>query len=109
MSDEFLQDGIHSNSNVIDHINEKEFNECILKLGAFISIIKSKKINQTQLFIELLHSKHIQDIFLNVMGIDTFEELVRELMVRYPILYKSKIVKNSLKTKNDNRKTKKHL
>ena len=96
------------NNNVINNINEKEFNEFILKLGSFLSIVNSKKINQTQLFLHILENKNLQEVSLHITGIDTLEEFVRELILRYPILYKSKIVKTQL-SKNAKRKTKKYI
>ena len=102
---EFVTDSNHA----IEHIVERELNDFILKFGSFLSIINSKKINQTQFFIQAVNSKLLQDIIVEVSGLNTFEHFVREMMLRYPVLCKSKIVKNNICKKNVKRKQKKNI
>lgn len=93
------------------HITNKEYDEHILKMGAFVSILHNKKISPIQLYIFIAENKNLQDVIFSILGLDTFEQFTREYALRFPIIYKSKIVLNKLSKKNGqrNRKTKKHL
>ena len=66
MDENIIEGSVADHNNAIKHINEKELNECILKLGSFLTIINSKKINQTQLFIQLVESTDLQEISVGI-------------------------------------------
>lgn len=96
--------GVNHNS-ALNIINVKELDDCIIKFGSFLSIVQTKKINATSYLVILLKNEKLRSILLEMTGIDTFQELVREMMSRYPILCKSKIVYSNIKKKkNDRRK-----
>jgi hypothetical protein len=86
-----------THNNALSVINNKELDECLVKFGSFLSIVQTKKINPTNYLLILVSDSTIRNILLQITGIDTFEELVRELIARYPILCKSKIIRNQIK------------
>ena len=85
-----------NNNDPIYQITEKEFNVCLLKFGSFMSILKNKRINQTMLLTELLESEAHRDCFKRLSGIDTTNILLYNIIIRFPVLYKSKIIKNKI-------------
>jgi len=84
-------------NNPIYRINEEEFNASLLQFGAFISIIKNKRVNQTLLLSLLLENKNIRECFKQISEIDDTRVLLYNLIIRFPILCKSKIIKNKIK------------
>jgi len=99
----------HNSADVF--VNSKDFDECIIKIGSFLSIIQCKKISPIQLFVLLAQSKDLQTIVIEMLGFDTFEQFIREYAVRYPIICKSKIVLTKLtkSKKNANSKAKRNI
>lgn len=95
----------------ISLINNQEFDDILLKFGSFISILKNKKINQTMLLIEILENQVVQKCFKQLTDIDNLQTLTYNMFIRYPILCKSKIVRNKIKDLKyaRNRKRKKYL
>jgi len=106
-----MKDSIEAeNKKIINNINstdpihlikEKEFNEILLSFGSFISIIKNKRINQTMLLLEIIENKRVRTIFMKLTDIDNIQFLIYNLIIRFPILCKSKIIKNKLRDLND--------
>ena len=92
-------------TNALDHMNNHELDVSITRFGAFLSVIQTKKISPAGLLLYLVENRDITSIFLKVTGIDTFEQLVRELMVRFPILYESKVISTKIHKINANKKT----
>lgn len=80
----------------IHQIDEREFDENLIKFGSFISIVKNKRINHTMLLVFVLEDKLIRECFKQVMEIDNEYVLLQRLLDRFPILCKSKIVKHKL-------------
>lgn len=100
-----IRDGIFVRNSFIDkinvndpifQINEKEFNMSLLQFGSYISIIKNKRINQTMLLVMLLESEEARESFKLISSIDSTPVLFYNLITRFPVLCKSKIVKNKL-------------
>jgi len=85
------------NQDASHYLGNKELDECLLQFGSFLSIIQVKKVNYTNYLLILVENEQIREILLEMTGIDTFEELVREMIVRYPILCKSKVVSSRIK------------
>jgi len=90
-------------------IKEKEFNEALITFGSFISIIKNKRINQTMLLIEIIENETVRKIFMDITDIDNIQFLIYNLIIRFPILCKSKVIKNKLKELNNDSKRKRLL
>lgn len=82
--------------NPIYQIEEKEFNDSLLKFGSLVSIIKNKRINQTMLMVELLGSEDYRNCFKKICGIDRNEVLFFNFILMFPVLCKSKIIKNKI-------------
>ena len=110
-----VRDGIFVRNSFVDkinindpifQINEKEFNMALLQFGSFISIIKNKRINQTMLLIMLLDSEEARDSFKMISSIDNTPVLFYNLITRFPVLCKSKIIKNKLNEIANDRKRK---
>ena len=95
-----------NNTNPLYQIKEAEFDEVLLKFGSFVSILKNKRINQTMFLVELLDSELHRDCFKELSGIDETHVLFYNLIVRFPVLCKSKIVKTKIKEINDKRRRK---
>ncbi len=93
----------------INQIKEKEFNESLLKFGSLVTILKGKRINQTMLLLLLLENTSYKDCFKQLAEIENDFILISNLIIRFPILHKSKIIKNKLNKfkKNNDRKRKK--
>lgn len=105
-----LIQGITDHLSADVHVNSKDFDECILKIGSFLSIVNCKKLSAIQLFIVIAQSDILQEIIIEMLGVDTFEQFVREYAIRYPIICKSKIIINKLsQNKNAKRKSKSNL
>lgn len=100
---------IINHTNATDHINNHELDIIITRFGSFLSIIQTKKISPANFLLYMVENKKIVDILLEVSGIPTFEQFVRELMERYPILYESKVISTKITKINAPRKTTKNI
>jgi len=93
----------------VHQINEKEFNISLLQFGSFVSILKNKRVNQTLLLSELLEDEKYRECFSYISEIDDIFILLKNLLVKYPILCKSKIIKTKIKDSNNVGRRKKVL
>ena len=96
-----------NNTNPLHQIKEQEFDDMLLKFGSLISILKNKRINQTMFMVELLNSQQLIDSLKLLTGLDETTMLIYNILTRFPILCKSKIIKNKIKYINDRRRNKK--
>ncbi len=85
------------NENGSHHLVDKELDECFLQFGSFLSMTQNKKINQTNYLLILIENKNLREVLMQMTGIDTFQELVKEMVVRYPLLCKSKAINARIK------------
>ena len=92
-----VQDHVHT-------ITDRELDMIILKMGALLSIIQNKKTNQAKMLIMLVKNERFRKCFLRIAELDSFEQLVRCLMEKYPTLCESKVVSGALKHVNKRRK-----
>lgn len=90
------------NSNPLYIIKEAEFDKILLQFGSLLSIIQNKRINQTMLLVTLLESHKYREIFKTMSGIDDISVLFYNIIVRYPILCTSKIIRNKIEELNGN-------
>lgn len=95
-----------NNNNPLYIIKQSEFDSALLKYGSLLSMMKNKRINQTMFLVELLENEIHQDCFKLLCGIDELDMLFYNLIVRFPVLCKSKIIKTKIKQVNDKRKRK---
>lgn len=91
------------NENGSHYLDNKELDECFLKFGSFLSMIQNKKMNQINYLLILIENKNIRDILLHITGIETFEELIKEMVYRCPSLCKSKLISTRIKNAKHNR------
>ena len=80
-------------------ITDREIDLTILKTGSFLSIISSKKVNQSKLLISVIENEDFRQLFLALIDIDDVQQLVRCIIDKYPSISKSKIVTKSLRKK----------
>lgn len=97
---DLVQDHVYS-------ITDRELDLIILKMGSLLSILQNKKTNQAKMLIMLVQNEGFRECFLKIAELDSFQQLVRCLMERYPTLCESKVVSGALQ--NDNKRTKKDL
>ena len=83
-----------------------EFDDVLLKFGSLVSMLKNKRINQTMFLVELLESEHHRECFKTLAGIEETYVLFYNLIIRFPVLCKSKIIKTKIKEINDKRRRK---
>jgi len=98
-----------NNNNPLYEIKRVEFDDILLKFGSLISMLKNKRINQTMLLIELLENEKYVTCFKSLSGIDESSVLFYNLIVRFPVLYKSKIIKTKIAELHDKQKGKRSL
>ena len=95
-----------NNNNPLYNIKESEFDEVLIRFGSLLSILKNKRINQTMFLVELLDSEAHRECLKILSGIDETDRLFYNLINRFPVLCKSKIVKTKIKQVNDKRRRK---
>ena len=66
--------------NPINQIQDKEFNDAILKFGSFVSILKNKRINQTMLFVIILEDPHFLNAFQKISEVEEKYDLISEFI-----------------------------
>lgn len=76
-------------------LNQKDFNTFLLKFGSFLFLINNKNINPTFLFISLVKDENLQKIYSKMSSISTHVEMLKTVLINYPNLIKSKIVKDN--------------
>ena len=91
-------------TNPVYQLNTKEFDEALLSFGSFLSIINNKRINQTMLLVALLEQKEVIESFKLLSGVDKPQILLYNLIMRFPVLCKSKIIKNKINELTDDGK-----
>jgi hypothetical protein len=85
-------------TNPVYILNEKDFDLFLLKFGSLLYLLNNKNINPTFLFISLVKDDNLQKVFMKMSGINSLMEILKTLLIYYPNLIKSKIVKdNSIK------------
>lgn len=95
-----------NNNNPLHQIKEEEFDEVLLRYGSLVSMLKNKRINQTMFLVELLDSEGHRECFKILAGIEETKSLFYKMILRFPILCKSKIIKTKIAEINDKRKRK---
>jgi hypothetical protein len=97
MFNEKILDDFISRNDPLSQICTKEYILGVFKFGAFLSIIKNKKINPSGLFTSILENKDLRDIFIHVTHSENMNEALLGLLQLYPSLLKSKNTKRLFK------------
>jgi hypothetical protein len=79
----------------ISILTEKELQIFLLKFGALLYLLNNKNINPTFLFLSVVKSDALQEIFQELSGVPTLVEILKYLLISYPNLIKSKIIKEN--------------
>ena len=98
-----------NNNNPLYLIKKAEFDDILLKFGSLVSILKNKRINQTMFLITLLENEQYVKCFKLISGIEETNILFYNLIVRFPVLCKSKIIKSKIEELHDKQKRAKSL
>lgn len=93
---ETILDQVISQQDPVYVVSEKEFDINLLCFGAFVSIVRNKRVNQTALMVLILEAGDFQESFKQITEIDNLYILFKNFLIRYPILCKSKIIKNKI-------------
>ena len=90
-------------------ITEYEFDMCLLKFGALITMLCNKKITQTNLLYLIIENDDFLDILKNISEIEDEKILLYNFIHRYPALSKSAAILKKATQISDDRKRKKYL
>lgn len=89
----------HPTSNIYHH----ECDKYIILIGSLSSMIKNKHINQSAYLIHVLDDEPTQQLFIQITGMNTLQQILASMLNRYPQLCTSKTVSNFVRGKNGKR------
>lgn len=95
-----------NNNNPLYNIKNDEFDVALLKVGSLLTMISNKRVNPTIFLIELLENEEFSNCFMILSGIDRKEVLLYNVICRFPILCKSKIIQTKIKKLHGNKRNK---
>lgn len=78
---------------------EKEFQVAFAKVCSLVCIIKNKKLNMPNIFIEILRNDNIRCIYKHVCDFDNDYEAISKIIEIEPSVIKSKYIKKFLNNK----------
>ena len=78
---------------------EKEFQVAFVKVCSLICILKNKKLNMPNIFIEILKNDNIRCIYKHLCDFDNDYEAIIKLIEYEPNVSKSKYIKKFLNNK----------
>ena len=81
-------------------IYEKEFEHSFIKVCAVICILKNKKLNVPNIFIEILRNDNVRKIYKRLCDFDTDYEAITKIIEVEPCVIKSKYIKKFLNNKD---------
>lgn len=93
---DIITSDFHPDSNMM----HRESDKYILLIGSLSCMIKNKHINQTAFMIHVLDNIPIQNLFMELTGIGTVQELTLTVLNRYPQLCTSKTISNYIRGRN---------
>ena len=78
---------------------EKEFQTAFVRVCSLICILKNKKLNMPNIFIEILRNDNIRCIYKRLCDFDTDYEAISKIIEIEPSVIKSKYIKKFLNNK----------
>ncbi len=78
---------------------EKEFSRAFIKICALICILRNKKLNVPNIFIEILRNNDVRKVYKYLCDFDTDYEAIIKLIEYEPNVSKSKYIKKFLNNK----------
>lgn len=75
----------------------KELENCIVKFGSYVSILKNRQLNQVAMVVEIIEDKFLQKEFCEYFSCDSTDIALSLLFAYNPHLAKSKAIKDSIK------------
>ncbi len=78
---------------------EKEFQVAFVKVCSLICILKNKKLNMPNIFIEILKNDNIRCIYKHLCDFDNDYEAISKIIEIEPSVIKSKYIKKFLNNK----------
>jgi hypothetical protein len=82
-------------------ISEEELDRAFLVFCSYMCVLHNKKLNLANIFLLLLKSENIKNLFKGMTDLDSDYDCVRYFLERDPSLHKSKYIKNYI-TQRDN-------
>ena len=79
---------------------EKEFTLAFTRLCALICILKNKKLNTPNIFIEILRDQNVRKVYKYMCDMDTDYEAITKIIENEPNVSKSKYIKKFLNSKH---------
>lgn len=87
-----------SSDNVVDILSNREFEEQTYLLATFLSLVYAKKqLSPVIFFITVYRSPMIKEMYMEMTNCSFFE-IVQNLCQMFPIISKSKKIKNFIRT-----------
>lgn len=86
------------------NIIEQETDRYVLLIGSLITILQNKRVNHTNLIIYILDNKEIHDLLINIIGVDSLQQLLQIIFRRYPQLNSSKTISRHINKQITNNK-----
>lgn len=93
------------------NIDEQEFDIFLLMFGSLVSLLYNKDLKPTLFFSYFVDNQKLQKLLLIISGQHNIYHLIRKILLKYPNLCRSKIIKKKVKNfrlRND-RKRKKYI
>ena len=88
---------LNSRNNPAAEMLDEEFDDLITKFGTFIFLITKKSISPSSLFISIVSDKYLSGAMMRMAGMDSLMVLYNNILIRYPNLSKSKMLKRELR------------
>lgn len=83
-------------NNPYNKMDKEELDDIFLKLNTIVWIIKNKKITKNMFFVFIMEYKEIRNTINEICSFNDDRELYKEILMRYPDITSSKLVKNNL-------------
>lgn len=78
---------------------EKEFQQAFVRVCSLVCILKNKKLNMPNIFIEILRNDNIRCIYKHLCDFDNDYEAISKIIEIEPSVIKSKYIKKFLNNK----------
>ncbi len=95
--------------NASHNMDEEEFNIFLLMFASLVSLIYDKDLKPTLFFSHFIDNPKLQKILLIITGQQNIYHLIQKILLKYPNLCRSKIIKKKMKNfklRNERRRKK---
>jgi len=91
------------------NIDEEEFDKFLLIFASLVSLLHDKNLKPTLFFIHFIDNANLQKVLQIIIGQHNIYHLIQKILLKYPNLCRSKIVKKKMKNfklRNERRRKK---